>query len=112
RKVTLTAASVLVAAGIATNECLNPPSRPAARYVKHVTSTGFGPALARDGQLLAYTSSPGGGQVHIWLQQTAGGEAAQLTHGSEFDADPDFVAKKSVRHSRFPSPKVGVTALR
>jgi hypothetical protein len=104
-RVTLTAASVLVAAGIATMAWLKPSTRPTARYVKHVTSAGFGPALSRDGQLLAYNSSPGGGQVHIWLQQTAGGEAAQLTHGSEFDADPDFSPDGT--HIAFYSDKGG-----
>jgi Tol biopolymer transport system component len=46
--------------------------------------------LSRDGKLLAYASGIAGGVLHIWVQQTAGGEAIQVTRGSDSDLDPNF----------------------
>lgn len=48
------------------------------------------PTLSRDGKLLAYVSGTGGGVIHIWVQQTAGGQAIQVTRGSEGELGPDF----------------------
>ena len=48
------------------------------------------PTLSRDGKLLAYPSGIAGGVSHIWVQQTAGGEAIQVTRGSDWDFSPDF----------------------
>jgi Tol biopolymer transport system component/DNA-binding winged helix-turn-helix (wHTH) protein len=46
--------------------------------------------LTRDGKLLAYVSPDGGGPLHIWVQQTAGGDAIQVTKGPEGVIGPDF----------------------
>jgi Tol biopolymer transport system component len=48
------------------------------------------PTLSRDGKLLAYVSGSGTGVIHIWVQQTAGGQAIQVTRGSEGEIGPDF----------------------
>jgi DNA-binding winged helix-turn-helix (wHTH) protein/Tol biopolymer transport system component len=46
--------------------------------------------LTRDGKLLAYVSPDGAGPPHIWVQQTAGGEAIQVTRGPDGVIGPDF----------------------
>jgi DNA-binding winged helix-turn-helix (wHTH) protein len=46
--------------------------------------------LTRDGKLLAYVSPDGGGPPHIWVQQTAGGDAIQVTKGPDGVIGPDF----------------------
>jgi DNA-binding winged helix-turn-helix (wHTH) protein/Tol biopolymer transport system component len=55
-----------------------------------ITSFGWQPVLSRDGKLLAYASSAGDEPAHIWVQQTAGGEAIPVTTGPDPDAVPDF----------------------
>jgi DNA-binding winged helix-turn-helix (wHTH) protein len=64
--------------------------KPASQEATHVSSFGFGPALSRDGKLLAYASTASGGVPHLWVQQTAGGEASPITKGADADAWPDF----------------------
>ena len=46
--------------------------------------------LTRDGKLLAYVSPAGRGPPHIWVQQTAGGDAIQVTKGPDGVIGPDF----------------------
>jgi DNA-binding winged helix-turn-helix (wHTH) protein/Tol biopolymer transport system component len=46
--------------------------------------------LTHDGKLLAYVSPEGGGPPQIWVQQTAGGDAIQVTKGPEGVIGPDF----------------------
>jgi eukaryotic-like serine/threonine-protein kinase len=65
-------------------------SSPAAAEARLIASFGWCPALSRDGKLLAYTSSIGGGLPHIWVRQTAGGEAIPITSGPYEDAGADF----------------------
>ena len=48
------------------------------------------PALSRDGKLLAYASSRGGGVTHILVRQTAGGEPIQITNESGGESEPNF----------------------
>ena len=48
------------------------------------------PTISRDGNLLAYTSKAGGGKMHVWVGQTAGGQAAQVTRGGDDETAPDF----------------------
>ena len=57
---------------------------------RHITSFGVFPTLTRDGKLLAYMSSRGGGMPRIWVQQTAGGEAIPVTSDAYLGGWPDF----------------------
>jgi Tol biopolymer transport system component len=52
---------------------------------------GFGPALSRDGKLLAYVSTSGNeNHFRIWLRQTAGGSAIPVTTGTWLERNPNF----------------------
>jgi DNA-binding winged helix-turn-helix (wHTH) protein/Tol biopolymer transport system component len=58
---------------------------------KRITAaSGCCATLSRDGKLLAYASGIAGGVLHIWVQQTEGGEPIQVTRGPERDDWPDF----------------------
>jgi eukaryotic-like serine/threonine-protein kinase len=57
---------------------------------KLITSFGVHPALSRDGKVVAFMSSVGGGTPHIWVQQTAGGAAVPVTSGADRDFSPDI----------------------
>jgi eukaryotic-like serine/threonine-protein kinase len=46
--------------------------------------------LTRDGKLLAYVSPDGAGPPQIWVQQTDGGDAIQITKGPDGVIGPDF----------------------
>jgi DNA-binding winged helix-turn-helix (wHTH) protein/Tol biopolymer transport system component len=83
-------AIVLAVIGIATVVWLSKPTTHALQEPSHITSFGVFPALSRDGKLLAYMSSLGGGTTHIWVQQTAGGEAIPVTTDSYPAWAPDF----------------------
>src|ERR1700677_2911704 len=87
---TLAIAIALGAIGIATVARLRPPTKPALQEPRLINSSGWWPALSRDGKLLAYISNPGSGALHIWVQQTAGGDAIPVTQGSDLEAMPDF----------------------
>jgi DNA-binding winged helix-turn-helix (wHTH) protein len=63
---------------------------PAVPEARLIASFGWSPTLSRDGKLLAYTSSIGDGLPHIWVQQTAGGEAIPVTSGPYLDVGADF----------------------
>jgi DNA-binding winged helix-turn-helix (wHTH) protein/Tol biopolymer transport system component len=86
----LAIAIVLAVIGIATVVWLGRPVKHALQEPTHITSFGVCPALSRDGKLLAYMSSLGGGTPHIWVQQTAGGEAIPVTTDSYPARMPDF----------------------
>ena len=81
---------VLAAVAIATAVWLRRPNKPALPEARLLSSSGLSPALSRDGKLLAYVSVPGDGQMHIMVQQTAGGEAVPVTSGPFEDKAPDF----------------------
>jgi DNA-binding winged helix-turn-helix (wHTH) protein/Tol biopolymer transport system component len=66
------------------------PKNPTLQEARLITSFGWRPALSRDGKLLAYASSVGNQPAHIWVQQTAGGEAIPVTTGPYVDEFPDF----------------------
>jgi eukaryotic-like serine/threonine-protein kinase len=87
---TLTVAGLLAAIAITTVAWLRQHKKPTLQEARHITSFGFEPALSRDGKLLAYTSNVGVGASHLWVQQTAGGEAIPVTAGSYLDFSPDF----------------------
>jgi Tol biopolymer transport system component/DNA-binding winged helix-turn-helix (wHTH) protein len=86
----LAIAIVLAAITIATIVWLRQPKQGTLQEARHITSFGVWPALSRDGKLLAYMSSLGGGTPHIWVQQTAGGEAIPVTTDSYPVGAPDF----------------------
>ena len=81
---------MLAAIAIASIAWLRRPTQHALQEPTHITSFGVFPALSRDGKLLAYMSSLGGGTPHIWVQQTAGGEAIPVTTDSYPGWTPDF----------------------
>jgi DNA-binding winged helix-turn-helix (wHTH) protein/Tol biopolymer transport system component len=87
----LLAAFLVVALGIASFLLGRRPEKTRPVETKHMASAAFCcPALSRDGKLLAYVSDAGVGVVHVWVQQTAGGQAIQVTRGSEGELGPDF----------------------
>jgi Tol biopolymer transport system component/DNA-binding winged helix-turn-helix (wHTH) protein len=86
----LAISGMLAALCIAGVVLLRKPEKPMLREAKHLTTAGFGQALSRDGRLLAYASTVGGDVPHIWIQQTAGGEAIPVTRGPDTDFFPDF----------------------
>ncbi len=86
----LASAVVLTAIGIVTVAWLRPPRKAPLQEPRLVVSFGWQPTLSRDGKLLAYVSGVGGDPPHIWLQQTAGGQAIPVTSGSDLDNVPDF----------------------
>jgi eukaryotic-like serine/threonine-protein kinase len=81
---------VVAVVGVATAVWLRRAKKPSLPEVKLLSSSGFSPALSRDGKLLAYVSAPGEGERHVMVQQTAGGEAVQVTSGPSWDDAPDF----------------------
>jgi Tol biopolymer transport system component/DNA-binding winged helix-turn-helix (wHTH) protein len=85
----LAMAGILVALGIA-GGLLRKPRKSRQQEARHMTSAGSYPTLSRDGTLLAYVSTVGGDVPHIWIQQTAGGEAIPVTKGPDADLSPDF----------------------
>jgi eukaryotic-like serine/threonine-protein kinase len=81
---------VLAMTAIATVVWLRRPSKFALQEPRHISSIGAFPALSRDGKLLAYMSSIGGGTKRIWVQQTAGGAAIPVTADSYPAGAPNF----------------------
>jgi Tol biopolymer transport system component/DNA-binding winged helix-turn-helix (wHTH) protein len=68
------------------------PVKPPLRRARRMTTDGtsIDPALSRDGKLLAYSTPAGGEVAHIWLRQTAGGEAIQVTRSTAGDSQLSF----------------------
>jgi len=83
-------AFVAVAFGIATFLLGRRPEKIRLVETKRMAAGSCCPTLSRDGKLLAYVSNAGDGVGHIWVQQTAGGQAIQVTRGSEGEIGPDF----------------------
>jgi DNA-binding winged helix-turn-helix (wHTH) protein/dipeptidyl aminopeptidase/acylaminoacyl peptidase len=82
---------VLVAVGIAAVLLWQHVENRPVMEARLVTSAASGaPRLSRDGKLLAYTSRDSRGVPHVWIRQTAGGEAIQVTNGPEGEISPDF----------------------
>src|SRR6266478_356274 len=90
KSATLVTAAIVVGLGVAGLMLLKKPQKPTLREARHMTPAGVAQALSRDGKLLAYASTIGGDVPHIWLQQTAGGEAIPVTSGPDTDFWPDF----------------------
>jgi eukaryotic-like serine/threonine-protein kinase len=86
----LTVAVVLAAIGIATVAWLRKPTKHVVQEPRLLVPFGWRPTLSRDGKLLAYVSGEGSDPTHIWLQQTAGGQAIPVTSGPDLDTVPDF----------------------
>lgn len=69
------------------------PQQSISQKTRHLTSSASwlsAPSLSRDGKLLVYVAGIEGGVPHIWLQQTAGGEAIPVTNGTEGEYAPDL----------------------
>jgi DNA-binding winged helix-turn-helix (wHTH) protein len=74
-----TTAALLVVVSISAALLWRQPERSTPAEAKRITSAASCCAtLSRDGKLLAYASGIAGGVLHIWVQQTAGGEAIQV----------------------------------
>jgi Tol biopolymer transport system component/DNA-binding winged helix-turn-helix (wHTH) protein len=86
----IAAVGLLAIIGIATAVRWRQPRSRTLPEARLITSFGWQPTISRDGKLLAYVSSVGDEPSHIWVQQTAGGEAIRVTAGPEFDDLPDF----------------------
>jgi len=99
-----TMVALLLALGITGVLLLRKPRTPTLQETRHM-SAGCCPALSRDGKLLAYISSAGSDVRHIWVQQTAGGEAIPVTRGPDTDYWPDFSPDGT--HIAFVSTKGG-----
>jgi Tol biopolymer transport system component/DNA-binding winged helix-turn-helix (wHTH) protein len=86
-------ASLAVVLGIAAVLWWRKPEQPILPKTTRVTSAAVGlggPSLSRDGKLLAYSAALKGAVPHIWLKQTAGGEAIAVTTSSAGEYGPDF----------------------
>jgi eukaryotic-like serine/threonine-protein kinase len=83
-------AVVLTVMVIMTVAWLRQPKKAALAEPRLVVPFGWQPTLSRDGKLLAYVSGVGSDPPHIWLQQTAGGDAIPVTSGPDQDNMPDF----------------------
>ena len=85
-------AGVFAALGLAAWVWLRKPEIAAPRTPVRFTFDGLAqnPKISRDGKLLVYASNAGGGNMHIWVRQTAGGEPMQVTRGGDDETDPDF----------------------
>ena len=87
----LLAAFVAVALGVAAVLLGRNLEKPRPVETRHMASAAYCcPTLSRDGKLLAYVSGAGSGVIHIWVQQTAGGQAIQVTRGADGEIGPDF----------------------
>jgi len=86
------AALVIVSllAAFGTAAWLRQHRKPGVQEPRHITFSGSGPSLSRDGKLLAYSSMVAGGESHIMVQQIAGNEAVPITSGPYADDLPDF----------------------
>ena len=89
-------AAVLAAVGLAIwtsseSRAADPLADLAMERVTYDTGLTGAPALAPDGQLLAYASDRGGeGHLDIWVQQPSGGSPLQLTDHPADDYSPHF----------------------
>jgi DNA-binding winged helix-turn-helix (wHTH) protein/Tol biopolymer transport system component len=103
----LATVAVLVAVGITAVLLRKRPQKSSVAETKHITSAAFCcPVLSRDGKLLAYASNAGGGVMHIWVQQTAGGEAIPVTRDPDGEFGPDFSPDGT--HITFASTSGGI----
>ncbi len=103
--VALTLATVIAAIAVTSVVWLREHKKPALQEARLITSSGWWPALSRDGKLLAYSSNAGGVAPHIWVRQTAGGEALSVTTGSDAETMPDF--SPDATHVAFYSERKG-----
>lgn len=91
KMVAMVVTGVLIVAGIAAAVWLKERQKPVPQMEpRHMTSAGFDPALSKDGKLLAYTANGSSNVLHIWVKQTAGGEAVPVTSGPDPDCCVDI----------------------
>src|SRR2546423_2838631 len=91
----LVAALLLGAAGLALGRWLRPAVEPArAQVLRQLTSESgldTDPVLSPDGKLVAYASDRAGhGNLDIWIQQLAGGEPVRVTSDDADEREPAF----------------------
>ncbi|MGD9894349.1 MAG: protein kinase, partial [Dehalococcoidia bacterium] len=59
--------------------------------IKRITEgTGRSPAYAPDGSMIVFQSDRDGGREHLWIVPVNGGEARQLTSGTQNDTAPNW----------------------
>jgi len=83
------AAGVLVATGVSAAFWWKRSQSSPVQEPVHMSSSGCDPTLSWDGKFLAYSDLTGG-VLPVWVQPTTGGEASQITNGSDPDFFPDF----------------------
>jgi Tol biopolymer transport system component/predicted Ser/Thr protein kinase len=88
-------AAALVMAAVASGYWMtrqrSPLAAPALTRLTFDSGLTFEPALSPDGKLVAYASDRSGdGNLDIWVQQVAGGEAVRLTGHAADDREPAF----------------------
>ena len=97
--IVIAAGAALLLAGVGAGLWLARPRpvapAPTLRRLTFDSGLTFEPAFSPDGKLVAYASDRGapsgsGGNLDIWVQQLAGGEATQLTHHPADDREPAF----------------------
>jgi len=68
------------------------PGETTERAFSRLTANGisFSPTISPDGKIFAYLSLVGGPVPDIWVQQTAGGQAIQITHEKDGASFPVF----------------------
>lgn len=118
--ITAVAGALLIgaAAGVWTSESRAPVGRLHATALTRLTWDGgftTQPSISADGRLVAYASDRAGqGNLDIWVQQVAGGQAIRLTSDPTDDSDPEVSPDGSLiafRSERQPEGVYVVPAL-
>jgi Tol biopolymer transport system component len=110
--------AVLAAVVVIAAMALRHPAQPVKLTLLRLTSDAgltTDAAISTDGSLVAYASDRGGkGDLDIWLQQVAGGDAIRLTQDAADDHEPSFSADRTMiafRSERDPAGIYAVPAL-
>jgi Tol biopolymer transport system component len=92
RWIAVAALILIAAAGLAAWRRRTPPIlEPQMIRLTRDSGLTYQPAISPDGTLLAYASDRAGeGNLDIWVQQVAGGQAIRLTRNPSDDEDPSF----------------------
>jgi eukaryotic-like serine/threonine-protein kinase len=90
RVVMLAACAIILLAGLPFILTRQRSGKVSLQEAPHLALYGWQPTLSQDGKLVAYLSAKGSGPFHIWVRQTAGGEAMPVTSGNDPDYLPSF----------------------